>query len=601
MARKRKFDSVLGVFVTDALVDSVLMQRTESRIRVINRFGRPRSRIGDRISDLATVLPGLKDSSEADFTLEVGDGTTGSDPSSLFLSSEFGAVASASDVKEKQTIGRQTTPITTQLKDILAECANLGHDSLHISFCLGSADVAYVELSPPKHEPTAVTNLLNLKKKTEDKDDRSGPVRGLLRKHLVDNLEEQGVGLFDKKRVAFVPMTRKSGRDRYLAVVPRVPDSISPTLKELNSGRSTLSAVADIVDAELPLYLSLAQQHADATNSRNVAVIRVGAEDTMLLFVRGRKLAEFERIRSLTSYDPSETVCSRVLLKQDESKFGELDLVLVVSEERRDDAKNVFQEYFPSARVEWLQDVLAGKNLSMPSEEDVHLKSTSIPAIGIGLRWMEEWDRKGIGTRINLIPKRLVRRKKSNEKVAWHTYAMLGVLFACAFFYSWKFMTNQQEIDQLQRELAVNPPVFPDEDPAVLKMRVDSLNNAYQAYTRALGILDSLLVGSDKWTRSLAKMTESTRSIGSVWLKGWTPTSGASVRLEGNALSRSRIARLAQEWNGSIESLNFADIGGVRVYTFTMHVPIQDEMPPVAIHLRETALEQETAAPVVVD
>ena len=78
MARKNKHDSVLGVFVTDTVVDAVLMKRSGDKIHIVNRFGRPRSRLGDRISDLATVLPGLKDSSEADFTLEIGDGASAS-------------------------------------------------------------------------------------------------------------------------------------------------------------------------------------------------------------------------------------------------------------------------------------------------------------------------------------------------------------------------------------------------------------------------------------------------------------------------------------------------------------------------------------------
>ena len=124
-------------------------------------------------------------------------------------------------------------------------------------------------------------------------------------------------------------------------------------------------------------------------------------------------------------------------------------------------------------------------------------------------------------------------------------------------------------------------------------MKVDSLNAAYLSYTSALHVLDSLLVGSDRWTRALGSMTESTGSVGRIWLKSWTPIAGERVSIQGNALSRSRIARLAQQWNGSIEMLNFADIQKIRVYSFAMNIPVPSEMPPVALQLRETALERD--------
>jgi hypothetical protein len=126
-------------------------------------------------------------------------------------------------------------------------------------------------------------------------------------------------------------------------------------------------------------------------------------------------------------------------------------------------------------------------------------------------------------------------------------------------------------------------------------MKVDSLNQAYIAYTQALHVLDSLLVGSNKWTRAVGSMTESTGSIGGIWLRSWTPLTGNRISVEGNALSRSRIARLAQQWNGSIEMLNFADIQKVRVYSFKMSIPMAVEMPPVALYLRDTALTDESA------
>ncbi len=590
MARKSKLDSVLGVFVTDTVVDAVLLRKVGDRVQIVNRLARPRSRFGDRISDLTTVLPGLKDSSEADFTLEIGDGTSGSDPSSLFLSSEFGGLGARTmtETAEKPVTGRQSAPITLQLKDILAECANLGYTSPHVCFCVGSSDVMYQEVGLVRDERSR--SAMETKSNTKERTKR---LSGAQRRQLLSDVSKEVQVPFDRNRVAFVRMASKNERERYLAVIPRVPDSIAPALTEINSSKSSISAVADIVDTEVTLYHALAKMHAPEEGTARQAVIRVGSEDTLVLFMKDGELVEFERIRSLTSYDPAETVCSRILLKQDEHKFGEIDNLLVVAEERRDDSVTAFAEYFPGAEVEWLQNVLSEHKISMPEEDELHLKASSIPAIGVGLRYLEQWDRADRHAYINLIPRKLVRRKGKKEKIAWHTIAMMVALFGIAFYFSWTFMAQQQQISQRETELALNPPEFPEEDPVVLKMKVDSLNAAYAAYTRALNVLDSLLVGSDKWTRAVGKMTESTGNIGRVWLRGWTPMNRNTVRLEGNALSRSRIAQLAQQWNGSIEQLNFADIQDVRVYTFTMMIPIREDMPPVAEFLRETALDDD--------
>ncbi|MDX1741340.1 MAG: hypothetical protein R3178_08615, partial [Rhodothermales bacterium] len=264
MIRKSKHDSVLGVFVTDTVVDAVLMKRVGNKIHIVNRFGRPRSRLGDKISDLATVLPGLKDRSETDFTLEIGDGTSGSDPSGLFLSSEFGGMGGttvAAEATEKAVTARKTTPITVQMKDILAECANMGYTSPHIAFCLGSADVSYLELKIAAGSKAGPLDKLP----------------ALKRRNLVEKAAEQGAGIFDRKRAGFVEMDGMRDQSRFLAVLPHTPDAITPTLNELNSGKSNLSAVAELVDAEIPLYLTLARRQSGLKGS--AAVIRVGSED----------------------------------------------------------------------------------------------------------------------------------------------------------------------------------------------------------------------------------------------------------------------------------------------------------------------------------
>ncbi len=93
--------------------------------------------------------------------------------------------------------------------------------------------------------------------------------------------------------------------------------------------------------------------------------------------------------------------------------------------------------------------------------------------------------------------------------------------------------------------------------------------------------------------------SNATGDVGSIWFTDWSPQ-GNQMWIEGEALVRNRVATLARNLDGRIERLDFADvnvpdIGDVRVYPFTMVIPIAHETPQVAIHLQQQAAEQATA------
>jgi hypothetical protein len=579
----KKTSAVLGVFVTDTSVEAVLLRRSaDNKTHVVGRYVKQRARRGERVGDLAAVIPGLRESTVSDYTMEVGDGSNGKAEHDIFLTAELDGLG----VKrtEKGTLDkrprRETTPFGSQLRDILADCRADGYESPQIAFCVGSSEVAYHEVGVPI---------------PRDAGSKAGSLKDMLRGKnqrnvLLQKVVEAVPADIDKARVAFVPMTDDNNRWRFLAVAPFNPDPIAEAMDAV--ARKTRAAVpsAHLVDSEVTLLAALVRRQPDAEHGV-VGVVRVSSNDTVVLFLKEGKLDRYEHIRSLTSYDPVDTVCSRVLLKQDELKIGKIDELYVSTEHHGEDAINTFRSFFPEGNVHALQDVLDKHGLA-DGEKLSQVRAQTLPALGVALRQLEQWttrDREGI--LVNLLARKrrgVAARKKS--PVRWHAYAAAAVLFAATLFYTVKFLTQQEDIDRREAEMALNPPDFPTESPALLKLRVDSLNAAYARYSRGLLVLDSLLIGSDQWSRVLDRMTESTRDIGRLWLKAWTP-SGNTIRLEGNALERNRIARLAQLWNGSIDKLTFAEIQGIRIYTFSMTIPVVPELPEVARFLRENSLD----------
>jgi hypothetical protein len=584
MKKQGSLDAVLGVYVGQQTIEGVLLRKAGEHTEVAGRWVRQRSRRGEKVAagSFATVLPGLKDSSDNDFTIQVGDGSNGSlsGGGDLFLSTEFTKLGGKPAVGGETipgvaAVAQGPVPFALQLKDILTECKAIGVESPKIAFVIGAPDVSYHEVQETVQEGQKRGKGLGSKE----------------RKHLLDQLAEQHPGGFDRDRVAFLPMTPDGAHHRYLAIVPEASEPVSATLDVLYNQKGAPTPAAQFVGTEVSLYAALARKAYPSDAETNTAVVRVGSEDTLILFLSGGELRHYERLRSLTSFDSPETVCSRVMLQQDEHKIGALHHVMVVSEGRPERTLSAFRDFYESASVETLQQVLSAQGIHLPEEGD-GVKLGAATAIGAGLRLLEGWDGEKDIEYVNLLPKKL-RKKRKQVAFAWHTFAMLLVLFALGVFFTWHYLDQDKQIADRRLQQQLNPIKPPEISPAVLKARVDSLTMAYHTYDHALKVLDSLLIGSDRWSRFLDKASQSTGNVSGIWLTGWAAKDGA-VTLDGAALNRTRIAQFARRMSGSIEKVNTYDVQTevreVKLYTFTITSPVNVEMPYVAQYLRDVAL-----------
>lgn len=576
---KKKDPGVLGVAISDGAIEAVLLRRDDKQVALVKRFVKQRVRTGDRISDLAAVIPGLKDSADSDYTMEIGDGSRG--PSSgVFLASEFAdaRTAVADKAGSADATARRTSPFGLQLKEILTECQKLGFADPVMAFSVGSSEVTYTEVSLPASKQSVKATGAPASTALTASDT----------KQLLARLKEMKIAGVDKNRIGFVRLGSLDNRRRFLAVIPETPDPVVSALKVV-ARRGSSKSTAAVVDSEVSLLHSMARR--DVLNRKGtVAIIRVGAEDTLIIFSRDGVLDRHERLRSLTSYDPVETICSRVLLKQDEWKIDAIDRVYISSDYHSTAGMDEYASYFVGAETMPIVELLGSVHIKLPAEENNKIRSSALPAVAVAMRVLEDWD-KDDKSAINLMSGKL-KKELAAPKVSysWHSFVLLALLFGVALFYTWKYMQGEEEISLKEEQIRLNPPQFPTESAALLRQRVDSLNNEYTRLTRALVVLDSLLIGSDRWSNALDAMSDATNDISRIWLKGWTP-SGSMVRVEGNALARNRVAALAQRWNGSIEKLNFADIQGIRVYSFIMMVPVPSELPKVAEYLRNESID----------
>jgi hypothetical protein len=604
--KSKNTDRVLGVAATGRAVHAVLIENGPDGPAVIRRYSRQRTLTAAGYEDAAANPAAPKNEQfgnavSDEFTIEFGDGSNSSSGPNLFLASEFGGA----EETDTEDFGGHVATYELELSDILSEVLDAGYGDAEMALTLSAADAHVQEIRVP------------VKKKQQAHD------RGT----LVDALTAQYKGLFDDQRVAFMPMTQiDESEKRYLAIFPKTVDPASATLMALRDANERIPHVG-LIDSEVPALVGLARvatkamttneiegstgnkteaivdqlvaddeaseddedSKASADGGVHTLIVRAGAEDTLVIFMHGDTVHHCESLRSLTAFDASETICSRVLLQQDEHGMGDVHHVLVLSEERELDLTETFGMFFPDAVVDQLRF-----HIPNAGRETEDAATAVVSATAAALRVLEDPYYFASFEKINFIPKKLLRRK-IRLPITWHVVAMSMLIVVTTVFFMARYTTAETKIDAYHDRLQG---VAPDEigmDIHLLQARIDSMQQMYATYTRALEVLDTLLIGSDRWSRMLERTSKETSGVRGLWIETFKPAS-YSVDITGSATSRDQVVNFASSIDGTIESLVFSEIREWPVYSFSMKIPVADSLPEAARFLREQVTFDEAPA-----
>jgi len=136
-----------------------------------------------------------------------------------------------------------------------------------------------------------------------------------------------------------------------------------------------------------------------------------------------------------------------------------------------------------------------------------------------------------------------------------------------------------------------------------LQSRIDSLKARSNGFSEALDLLDSLLIGTDVWSRALERTSVNTSDVTGLWIESWKEDRTGQITINGTAMDRDQIVRFATGAVANIEQITFSEIRGVPVYAFEMTMLIERELPQAARYLREQAWnsQQESSADIAAD
>ena len=565
----------LGVMVSASTLHAVLLEHTDEGTVV--QFQRSRSRGGTESTDLpfdepGESTPGVEDEPD-DVTIEFGD--SGGNGDDMFLGSEFDEIDDGAEFSDGG--GRETWNFRAALDDLLEECEERGYEDPEVAFCTSAADVDEVELRLPADESGDA-----------GEDGPTGLPLPASRSTLLQMLEEQYDGAAEDERVGFVPMHRTGdGRQRVLALIARPGGSVISTLSQMQEQTLARSPRAQLLDTEVPLYLGLARSALQLSpdTAEKTILVRAGEDNTLVLFMEGNTLRQAEQLPELTVDDPAETICSRVLLLQDEYGMGDVQHLLLAAEEEEGMLADAFKSYFASSKVRLLRTHL-------PNGETE--SSRYLAATGAALRLLDDPEFGPSFQEVSLLPKEC-RPSPFRIPVGWSVPVLLVLLGVTTLGFVWYYVANANAIGDRRTELQALEREVAQVDQQALERRIDSLESVTARYAQGLDVLDRLLRGSNKWSRGLATVTGQINSVEGVSIAEWSPSENTSVTVSGRASSRPRVVRLAQELGADINSLTFTEVREASLYDFNVTVPLDTTKPEAVEYWREQQLTAATA------
>lgn len=580
-----KSEYILGISASTRKVDAVLVHDAPSGPVVIRTFSRKRASADGIIQ--APEMTAHDEGSDFSFNVAEPDSLS----ASAFLASEFGGVTTtASDAASQEIImaAQLAVPCDLEIQDIVTECSDAGYDNVLVVFALSTEQIG---VHPIRFDSEASKGANGKKKKTVRKSNE--------REKLLKMFRETHISKFEDDKTLFLPLVEShKGDPNRLAVYALGTEPITISLQSIRDRKHPFPNVG-LMDTEITLMLGLVRasllsrsresedeiENGTVSNKEETTVlVRVGAEDTLVMFLSGDRLVHLESLRSITAFDPPETICSRILLMHDEFGASDADNMVLFSDVGEISMYKSLSQFFPGTSISLLRDVLP----VIEEEQPKPLDKEGLLATAVALRIVRDELFECVFPDVDFMDQKL-KGRKIHLPFSWPVAAMILVLFGSTLFFVHKYFVQSHALEMTRYEMRN----FPDDMIAAnaddLQMKIDSLRMRSEGFVDALDQLDSLLVGSDVWSRALERTSVYTADISGLWIERWDEKDSGLLSISGTATDRDQIVAFATQAGANIERLEFSEIRGWPVYTFEMSMRLERVLPEAAVYLRENA------------
>jgi len=304
-------------------------------------------------------------------------------------------------------------------------------------------------------------------------------------------------------------------------------------------------------------------------------IIYVGVEFTRLIFMRGNQFYQFAPIlgEGYDSPNLQNTVYSRLLLEQDNLAIPRISKIILAGESKRIGLKEFLLQQLPDQDV----DYLYGTQLDLSSLTAEQQESVSEFAVPIGAAWRVLEPTNPRLYSINLLPAD-IREGQRVFKLAWHGFLLMGLLFFSALFFTLQIGIKTKDIDDLGKVLELKQSQI--EENQTLMSSIEALQAQLARYQTSLALYDTLVPGTDRWSKALTQISHGVEDLNSIWLTDFSTSEGGLVTMNGFSIYRTRIPRLSTLFDMSVLKEVFVrEIREQTVYNYKIEVRAPSSTP----------------------
>ena len=285
--------------------------------------------------------------------------------------------------------------------------------------------------------------------------------------------------------------------------------------------------------------------------------------------MRGAHFHQFAPIigEGYDSPNLQNTVYSRLLLEQDNLAIPHIRRIILAGECHRVGFRDFLAQQLPDQEIEYLTMPRLDASALSPEQQEA-LSEFAVP-IGAAMQVLDP--KSPALYHVNILPAS-VREGQRVFKLAWHGYALLLALFAMTFFFTWSITSKSREIKELSDVLILKESQKAEN--LTLANSIQALEDQLTRYKTSMALYDSLVPGSERWSKVLTQLSHGVEDMNAIWLTDMTAGKDADLMMNGFTTYRTRIPRLATLFdNALLEEVSVQEIRQQTVYKYRIKVP----------------------------
>ena len=302
-------------------------------------------------------------------------------------------------------------------------------------------------------------------------------------------------------------------------------------------------------------------------------IIYTGKEYSKLIFLEGQKLKHIGSTldigtQNLHTYD---VYFSKILLEMENGGIPRLDNVILCGEDRSENLVLSFYGTFPEANVTELKF----DNLAVEGQEENNgkdLSAFSIP-IAAAIDYFDSQSKEYDG--VSILPKYIVENQKFLQ-FGWHSYAIMPIIFAATFYFTYHILGNYQEMDILDKEIS-RLKLLQQQNQELVN-QISPLAAKIANFDKTQAILDSATTGTEVWGSMLDRVSSFVERRRNFWISSMSTPSSNQLSVKGYSLSRSALTEFAEYNNSSLlQNINYEPLRERNAFAYTLEFRIDQK------------------------